>query len=70
MRLLVGAGPPFNGRRVQLVQLATYHRIPAIYAGRQNVEVGGLMSYGANLTEAYRQVGVYAGRDPQGCQAR
>jgi putative ABC transport system substrate-binding protein len=59
--LLVGAGPPFNGRRVQLVQLATYHRLPAIYAGRQNVEVGGLMSYGANLTEAYRQVGVYAG---------
>jgi putative tryptophan/tyrosine transport system substrate-binding protein len=44
-----------------LVQLATYHRLPAIYAGRQNVEVGGLMSYGANLTEAYRQVGVYAG---------
>ncbi len=60
--LIVGAGPPFNGRRVQLVQLATYHRIPAVYAGRQNVEVGGLMSYGASLTEAYRQVGVYAGR--------
>jgi len=66
--LLVGAGPPFNGRRVQLVQLATYHRIPAIYAGRQNVEVGGLMSYGASLTEAYREIGVYAGRILKGAK--
>jgi putative tryptophan/tyrosine transport system substrate-binding protein len=66
--LLVGAGPPFNGRRVQLVQLATYYRIPAIYAGRQNVEVGGLMSYGANLTDAYRQIGVYAGRILKGAK--
>jgi putative ABC transport system substrate-binding protein len=66
--LLVGAGPPFNGRRVQLVRLATYHRIPAIYAGRQNVEVGGLMSYGASLTEAYREIGVYAGRILKGAK--
>ena len=66
--LLVGAGPPFNGRRVQLVQLATYYRIPAIYAGRQNVEIGGLMSYGANLTDAYRQLGVYAGRILKGAK--
>jgi ABC-type uncharacterized transport system substrate-binding protein len=66
--LLVGVGPPFNGKRVQLVQLATYYRIPAIYAGRQNVEVGGLMSYGANLTEAYRQVGAYAGRILKGAK--
>jgi putative ABC transport system substrate-binding protein len=66
--LLVGVGPPFNGRRVQLVQLATYYRIPTMYAGRQNVEVGGLISYGANLTEAYRQVGVYAGRILKGAK--
>jgi putative ABC transport system substrate-binding protein len=66
--LLVGVGPPFNGRRVQLVQLATYYRIPTMYAGRQNVEIGGLISYGANLTEAYRQVGVYAGRILKGAK--
>ena len=60
--LLVGAGPPFSARRVQLVQLAARHAIPAIYAGRQNVEIGGLMSYGASLTDAYRQVGMYAGK--------
>ena len=60
--LLVGSGPPFTARRVQLVQLATYYKIPAIYSLRQYVEIGGLMSYGASLTDAYRQVGVYAGR--------
>ena len=60
--LLVAPGNPFNGRRVQLVQLAAFHRIPAIYAQRQNVRIGGLMSYGASLTDAYRQVGAYIGR--------
>jgi putative ABC transport system substrate-binding protein len=60
--LLVAPGAPFNGRRVQLVQLAAFHRIPAIYAQRQNVGIGGLMSYGASLTDAYRQVGFYIGR--------
>jgi len=66
--LFVGSGPPFTGRRVQLVQLAAHHRIPTIYPGRQYVEIGGLMSYGANLTEAYRQVGVYAGRILKGAK--
>ena len=60
--LLVGTGPPFTGRRAQLVQLAAYYKIPAIYNLRQTVEIGGLISYGASLTDAYRQVGVYAGR--------
>ena len=60
--LLVGTGPPFTARRVQLVHLATYHKIPAIYSLRQFVEIGGLITYGASLTDAYRQVGVYAGR--------
>jgi ABC-type uncharacterized transport system substrate-binding protein len=60
--LLVGTGPPFTTRRVQLVQLATYYRIPAIYALRGNVEIGGLISYGASLRDAYRQVGIYSGR--------
>jgi ABC-type uncharacterized transport system substrate-binding protein len=60
--LLVGPGPLFNNRRVQLVTLATYHRMPAIYAQRESAEAGGLMSYGTNLSDAYRQAGVYTGR--------
>ena len=60
--LLVGPALLFLNRRVQLVTLATYHKVPAIYARRENVEAGGLMSYGASLTDAYRQAGVYTGR--------
>jgi ABC-type uncharacterized transport system substrate-binding protein len=60
--LLVSTGAPFTTRRVQLIQLATYYKIPAIYAMRLYAEIGGLISYGASLTDAYRQVGVYAGR--------
>jgi ABC-type uncharacterized transport system substrate-binding protein len=60
--LFVGASPYFNGRRVQLAQTAAFHRLPTSYAVRECAEVGGLMSYGANITDAYRQVGLYAGR--------
>jgi ABC-type uncharacterized transport system substrate-binding protein len=60
--LLVGPSPLFNNRRVQLVTLAAYHRVPAIYFQREAAEAGGLMSYGPSLTDAYRQVGVYTGR--------
>ena len=60
--VFVGPGPFFVGRRVQLTQLAALHRMPAIYPVRQFVEAGGLMSYGASLMEAFRQVGVYTGR--------
>jgi putative tryptophan/tyrosine transport system substrate-binding protein len=66
--LVAGTGPPFTGRRAQLVQLAAFHRIPAIYAGRQNAEIGGLMSYGASLIDAYRQLGVYVGRILKGAK--
>ena len=66
--LLVASGPPFTARRVQLVQLASYHKIPAIYGLRQYVEVGGLITYGASLTDAYRQVGVYTGRILKGAK--
>jgi putative ABC transport system substrate-binding protein len=51
----------FNSRRVQLVQLAAHHRLPAIYSGREFSEIGGLMSYGTNIADAYRQAGTYAG---------
>ena len=60
--LFVGAEPYFYGRRVQLAVLAASHRIPAIYAQRDFVEAGGLMSYGTNIADAFRQIGVYAGR--------
>jgi putative ABC transport system substrate-binding protein len=59
--LLTGPAPFFTARRFQLTHLATRHAVPAIYTGRQYTEVGGLMSYGASLTDAYRQMGVYAG---------
>jgi hypothetical protein len=55
--LLVATGPPFTARCVQVVQLATYYKIPTIYAQRQFVEIGGLITYGASLTDAYRRVG-------------
>jgi putative tryptophan/tyrosine transport system substrate-binding protein len=60
--LFVATGPPFSARRVQLVQLAAYHKMPAIYPLRLYAEIGGLIVYGASLTDAYRQVGVYTGR--------
>src|SRR4030095_3785019 len=60
--LLVGPGPLLDNRRVQLVTLATYHRVPAIYPWREGAEAGGLMSNGTNITHANRQAGVYTGR--------
>ena len=60
--LLVGATAFFTGRRSQVVQLAAFHRLPAVYPVRDYVEVGGLMSYGINIMDAYRQLGNYAGR--------
>ena len=60
--LFVSNDPLFSSRRVQLTQLAAVHRIPATYPQREIAEVGGLMSYGASLTDVYRQFGGYAGR--------
>jgi putative ABC transport system substrate-binding protein len=66
--LVVGASSLFNGRRVQLATLAAYYRLPAIYYIRQTVEVGGLMSYGADIPDAERQAGIYAGRILKGAK--
>jgi putative tryptophan/tyrosine transport system substrate-binding protein len=52
----------FNSRRVQLVHLATRHAVPASFGGRDYPDIGGLMSYGTNIADAFRQVGVYTGR--------
>ena len=60
--LLVGPSPLLNNRRVQVVTLATYHRLPAIDPLRAFAEAGGLMSYGTSITDAYRQAGAYTGR--------
>ena len=60
--LLVGADPFFNVRRDRLIALATRHAVPAIYQFRDYPLAGGLMSYGASISDLYQQVGVYVGR--------
>jgi ABC-type uncharacterized transport system substrate-binding protein len=66
--LFVGSSPFLIDRRVQLAQLAARHAVPAIYQDRQHAEVGGLMSYGASLGDAYRHVGLYTGRILKGAK--
>ncbi len=66
--LIVGSTPFLFDRRVQLALLAARHAAPAIYQDRHHAEVGGLISYGASLGDAYRHVGVYAGRILKGAK--
>ncbi len=67
--LLVCGSPFFNTRRQQLVVLAARYKLPTIYEWRDFPEAGGLMSYGTDLAEAYRQAGIYAGRILRGSKA-
>jgi len=60
--LWVTADPFFTIQHAKIIALAARHRLPAVYPWRQYAEAGGLMSYGPDLTWAYRQIGVYAGR--------
>jgi putative ABC transport system substrate-binding protein len=66
--LFVGNDAFFNARRVQLALLAGRHGVPAIYSDRELAEAGGLMTYGSNIVDTYRQVGVYAGRILKGAK--
>ena len=67
--LFVSPDPFFSIRRMQLTHLATLHKLPATYSLRDLAEAGGLMSYGPNITDAFRQIGVYAGRILKGAKA-
>ena len=66
--VLIAGDPYFTVRRVQLANLAARHAIPASYVARDFPEAGGLMSYGTDVTDTYRQVGVYAGRILKGAK--
>ena len=60
--LFVGGDGFFNSRRVQLANLTVRHALPAAFSQREIVEAGGLMSYGSDILDAYRHIGVYVGR--------
>ena len=66
--LLVVQDPFYNSQREQLVGLAARHKLPVMYPLREFVEIGGLVSYGHDLVDGYRQMGVYVGRILQGAK--
>jgi ABC-type uncharacterized transport system substrate-binding protein len=66
--LVVPADPFLNSRRDQIVALAARHRMPAIYSFSEAASSGGLMSYGINLSDTYRQAGVYTGKILKGAK--
>jgi putative tryptophan/tyrosine transport system substrate-binding protein len=66
--LFVGTDPFFTSRRIQLSNWASRHAIPLTSGTREITDVGGLMSYGANIPDAWRQIGIYAGRILKGAK--
>jgi putative tryptophan/tyrosine transport system substrate-binding protein len=66
--LFVGTDPFFTSRRVQLANLASRHVLPMTSGTREIADAGGLMSYGSNIPEAWRQVGIYTGRILKGAK--
>src|SRR6516225_5846735 len=67
--LFLGVDPFLNSRRAQLVNLAARYAIPATFSNRDFAEIGGLMSYGADIVDAFRQLGIYAGRILKGAKS-
>jgi putative ABC transport system substrate-binding protein len=66
--VFVGSDAFFTTRRLQLALLSVHYGIPTAHGGREPAEAGGLMSYGTDVVDAYRQVGVYAGRILKGAK--
>src|SRR5262249_50305969 len=66
--LFVDPDPFLTSRRVQLVHLATLHKVPAVYPVRDYAEAGGLLSYGSNIAGRFRHMGVYTGRILKGAK--
>jgi putative ABC transport system substrate-binding protein len=66
--LVLGGDPFFTNQRAQIVALAARHAVPAIYGVRLFPAAGGLMSYGADLADSFRQAGVYSGKILKGAK--
>jgi putative ABC transport system substrate-binding protein len=66
--LFIGTAPFLNARNVQLAMLAAFHRLPGIHSEREYAEAGGLISYGTNIADTLRQMGIYTGRILKGAK--